>query len=402
MIKILFVDDEPNVLDGLRRMLHSMAGVWDMRFLTDPFEALQAIQDCFFDIIVSDLRMPEMDGAVLLQEVRHRSPETVRIALSGYSDQASTLRAVSQMHQFLAKPCAPDELIAILNRATVLGNLLTNKRLKRILSEMESLPSLVTLYDDIVQELERPEPSAPFVGELIARDAAMSAKVLQLVNSALFGLPNIVSDPVHATLLLGLDTLHALVFSIKIFDQFTAETVGGLSVPDLWNHCVSVARLAKRIAMAQSAPDAVAETAFLGGLLHDIGKIVLATDTPELYANVLSESQHDHAAIISLEESALGGNHAEVGGYLMGLWGFSEPIIEAIYMHHDPAKSPSTSFGALAAVHVANGLCHLLKEPEASLNNTIDHAFLERLGLNRQVPIWMDLATQTLGKENDT
>lgn len=346
--------------------------------------------------------MPEMDGAVLLQEVRHCSPETVRIALSGYSDQASTLRAVSQMHQFIAKPCAPDDLIDILNRAAVLGNLLTNTRLKRILSEMESLPSLATLYDEIVQELERPEPSAAMVGELIACDAAMSAKVLQLVNSALFGLPNIVSDPVHATLLLGLDTLHALVFSIRIFDQFTAETVGGLSVPELWNHCVAVARLAKRIALAQNAPDSVAEAAFLGGLLHDIGKIVLATDTPELYAKALSESRRDHASMISLEERALGGNHAEVGGYLMGLWGFSEPIIEAIYRHHDPAKSSFASFGALAAVHIANGLWHHMKEPDAPLKNTIDHGFLERLGLKRQVPFWLDLAIQTLGKENKT
>ena len=399
MTRILFVDDEINVLHGLRRMLHPMAHDWDMVFLNSAQEALRALDAGFFDIIVSDLRMPGMDGIALLQEVRRRSPETVRIALSGYADRNATLRAVSQIHQFLAKPCDADGLKATLGRATTLGRLLTDERLKRFIARMSTLPSISTLHDEVVRELQLTETSAVIVGEIIARDAGMSSKVLQLVNSALFGLPQVISDPVYATVLLGLDTIELLVLSIKMFDQFTQENVGGLSVPAVWDHCVAVARLAKWIAIAECADDAIAERAFLGGLLHDIGKLVLAIHDPDRHQSVLNLSQGHPKTSVSLEDRILGGNHAEVGAYLMGLWGFSEAIIEAIYLHHTPSTSESADFGPLAAVHIANAMIHALEREGPSFHDLADQAYLERLNVLGRIPVWQEMARQSIEKE---
>lgn len=399
MIRILFVDDEPNVLNGLRRMLHSMTGYWEMVFVSNPHEALRAVDAVFFDIIVADLHMPDMDGSVLLQEVRRRSPETVRIALSGYSDPEVTLRAVSQMHQFLVKPCSPDELVLTLGRAASLGSLLTNKRLKCIVAQIKTLPSVTRFYDDIVRALEQPEPSVTHVGELIARDASMSSKVLHLVNSALFSLPHVVSDPIHATALLGLDTLHALVFSVKIFDQFTAAAIGGLQVTELWNHCVAVARLAKRLAVLEGAGEEGAEAAFLGGLMHDIGKIVLALDNPTGYASVVEDGKGHCGEGMAREERIFKGNHAEVGAYLMGLWGFSEPIVEAIYLHHAPKNNGLDEFGPLAAVHCANALICMRESSETSFFPYADESYLKSLGLLEHIPLWIHVAEQTIEKE---
>lgn len=401
MTRILFVDDEANVLSGLRRMLHSMAHEWEMVFFDDPIVALEAVKTEFFDIIVSDLRMPQMDGVTLLQEVRKHSPETVRIALSGYADRDATLRALSQIHQFLSKPCEPDGLKHALMNAVNFGKLLTDERLRRLLAQMETLPSIDNLFDDVVKELQLPDISAGEVGELIAKDASMSAKVLQLVNSALFGLPQVISDPVQATIIIGLDTINVLVLSVKLFDEFIQEHVGGLSIPELWQHCVDVARLAKRLALAECASEIEAEQAFLGGLLHDIGRLALANYQPDRYRSVVSLSQ-DHAEwVVSLEDRFMGGNHAEVGAYLMGLWGFAEPIIDAIYLHHAPSAREAEGFTPLAAVHIANAFLHHHGEwDDAAFYALLDRTYIERLGMLERIPVWREMAQQAIGKES--
>jgi putative nucleotidyltransferase with HDIG domain len=387
-----------NVLNGIRRSLRPMAHEWEMVFVGSGAEALKALESQFFDIIVSDLRMPHMDGVTLLQEVRRRSPETVRIALSGYANRDITMRAASQIHQFLMKPCDSAELTNVLRRATNLGALLTNERLRSVLSHMETLPSISTVLERVIRELELPEPSAANLGALIARDAAMSTKVLQLTNSAIFGLPNVVSDPVYATVLLGLEALHLLVLSIRIFDQFTFEDVGGISVSRLWNHCVSVARLAKRISMAEEASQALAERAFLAGLLHDIGKLMLASDNPERYQSVVNLGGSDINKICGIETRVLGANHAEVGAYLMGLWGFSESVIEAIHLHHKPSASPSNDFSPLTAVHVANAYLHTIGVDKPSIETFVDMEHLEQIGLTHRLPVWQEVVMDSLGK----
>lgn len=399
MVRMLFVDDEENVLSALRRMLHSMAREWDMVFVNSGYEALDALETGFFDIVVSDLRMPGMDGVALLQEVRQRSPETVRIALTGYADRNTTLRAVSQVHQFFTKPFDPVQLKAVLDRAIGLGCLLTDERLRRFVAGIKVLPSVSTLHQDVIRELRLPEASAARAGEIIARDAGMSSKVLQLVNSALFGLPQVISDPVHATVLLGLDAISVLVLAVKMFDEFGEGSVGGLPVSAAWNHCVAVARLAKRIALAECAAEPVVECAFLGGLLHDIGRLVLATHDPERYGSVLRLSHGQPSSCISLEERILGGNHAEVGAYLMGLWGFSDTIIDAIRLHHTPSAAEGAVFGPLAAVHVADAFAHTMGSRELTFGDYVDHAFLERLNATERIPVWHQMAMESIGKD---
>lgn len=400
MIRILFVDDEPNVLRGIKRMLHSMAHEWEMTFAHSGHDALEAMSDGFFNVVVSDLRMPGMDGVALLHEVRRRSPQTVRIALSGYADRNATLFAASQVHQFLSKPCDASGLKAALQRALSLGSLLTDERLKDFVAGIKVLPSISSLHDDVIRELRVFDPSAARVGEIIARDAGMSSKVLQLVNSALFGLPQVIADPAHATVLLGLDAVCVLVLAAKMFDEFAGESVGGLSVASVWSHSVAVARLAKRIALAECADESVAEYAFLGGLLHDIGQLVLAAHQPARHKSVLSLSLGRPGVRVSLEDRIIGGNHAEVGAYLMGLWGFSETVIEAILRHHNPCGAKGNEFGPLAAVHIANAFVLALSQKEFTFTDYVDQAFLERLNAAERIPIWHQMALQSIGKES--
>lgn len=404
MTKILFVDDESNVLEALKRMLHPMRHEWEMTFVGSGELAMTAIGNTFFDVVVSDLRMPGMDGIQLLEKVRSRSPETVRIALSGYADKAETMRAVSQLHQFLAKPCDAETLRGVLTRAAALGEMLTDVRLKKLVSQMTSLPSLSTLFDEVLRLLETPDSSVSQIGEAIARDAGMSTKVLQLANSAMFGTATFVSSPVQAAILLGVDTMRLLVLTVKIFERTETEIVRRLCAEDVWQHCLTVARLAKRLALAEAASELAAERAFLAGLLHDTGKLVFASNMLEQYGSVLRLGGGVPSVTARLEKKMIGATHGEVGGYLMGLWGFSDDIIEAIAYHQVPSESTlemesSPSFGVLTAVHVANAFANASDATDTETPmKRLDAEYIESMELTSRIPLWQEMCWETMNK----
>jgi len=396
---ILVVDDEANVLSGLRRVLRSARKEWEIAYAADGEEALALFDSTRFDIVLSDIRMPKMDGITLLEEVRRRSPETVRIALSGHADKEDTLRGARHIHQFLSKPCAAETLLATLERAVRLGRLLQDNVLKALASSMESLPSLPVLYDNVVHSLESPTSSLAEVGAMISRDIGMSAKVLQLVNSAFFGLPQQVTSPSQAAILLGLDNLKVLVLGIRIFDHYHTSKLGGLELDELWNHSVDVARLAKRLALAETADDATAEYAFLGGLFHDVGKLVMAANLPGKYRSVLRLAGPQLSAIPSIERRVIGCSHGAMGGYLMGLWGFAEQIIDTLVCHHEPSLRDDAVFTPLTAVHVANALHHSLQQAGGAPPE-LDMVYLERMGKTERIPLWEKMACQTIGEKS--
>jgi DNA-binding NtrC family response regulator len=202
--RILFVDDEPNVLAGLRRSLYSMREEWLMEFAASGPDALAAMERQVFDVVVTDMRMPGMDGAQLLNEVRERFPQTVRMVLSGQCDREAILNSVGPTHQYLSKPCDAEQLRSKIGQAFALRDLLENPVVQKVVSQLKDIPSLPALYQQILEELRSRDPSPAKVGKLIAKDMGMTAKTLQLVNSAFFGLRCHVSNPVQAANLLGL------------------------------------------------------------------------------------------------------------------------------------------------------------------------------------------------------
>ena len=149
MKNILFVDDEPVLLDGLRRSLRSMRNEWTMMFAGSGEEALKVLEQAPFDIVVSDMRMPKMDGAQLLNEVQRRYPHIVRIVLSGYSDKEMIFHSIRATHQFLAKPCEPEQLKTTIRRACALQDVLKNEVLRALVTGMPAIPSLPTILLEI-------------------------------------------------------------------------------------------------------------------------------------------------------------------------------------------------------------------------------------------------------------
>ena len=217
MTRILFVDDDPAVLEGIRRALRLFRREWKLVFATDSSSALAQAEEGAFDVVVADLRMPGMDGVRLLAAFKARWPETVRIALSGFLDRRASAQLTGIVHQYLAKPCDPALLLSVVRRATQLRDRLTDESLLRLVSGISRLPSMPALYTEVMQLVQDADSTVADIASVVARDPAMTAKVLQLVNSSFFGLRRRVTDPVQAVKLIGLDNLASLVLGVGLF-----------------------------------------------------------------------------------------------------------------------------------------------------------------------------------------
>jgi putative nucleotidyltransferase with HDIG domain len=394
--QVLFVDDDFMILEGLKRMLRGLSSEWDMTFVNCGSEALEKMSVGAFDVIVTDMRMPEMNGAQLLDEVKKRYPHTVRVILSGQSDNNMVMKTLKSAHQYLAKPCDADALKSVISRAFAIRDLLVQEGLKRLVSQMESLPSLPSLYSQVVELIRSPDSSIKRIGEVIAQDLAMTAKILQLVNSAFFGIPRHISSPAQAAGLLGLDTIKALILTIGIFSKFEQKQFDHFGIEKLWNHSIKTGAIAKKVADNEGADKYLADNAFMAGLLHDVGKLVLVVNVPDKYERVIEIKRDQNISLNQAEQSVFGTSHAEVGAYLTGLWGLPDAIVEAVAFHHRPNICLSDNLIPLTFVHIADGLEHYgngVSSVEEQLS-TVDYIYLEKLGLKEKTPEWLKICAE--------
>lgn len=403
MRKILFVDDEPNVLDGLKRMLFPLSKEWKMAFVSSGAQALELMAQEPFDIVVSDVRMPGMDGAELLAQVRDRYPQTVRFVLSGQSDRETVLRSVGAAHQFLAKPCNPSELKSTVDRAFALRDVFCNEQVRELVSRIGTLPALPKAYSKLVETLQSPNSSIADVGRIIEPDVAMTAKVLQMVNSAFFGVRRHVATAMQAVSLLGLNAIRAIVLTAGVFQETTGKRLpASFSMEALWRHSITVGAYAQAITKAEGLGDGPSGEALTAGLLHDCGKLLLAVGCTAEYGRVLRESVEKSRPLAEIEFEAFACTHAEVGAYLLGIWGLPDPIVESAAFHHAPSKCHVEGFGPLIAVHVADAFAHEGAEAETCPGGELDVDGLARVGVADRLPQWRE-ACEVLGKtgEND-
>ncbi len=401
MKRVLFVDDEPQMLSGLQRLLRPQRHEWDMKFAEGGEQALDALEATPYDVIVTDMRMPGLDGVTLLQQVKDQWPQMVRIILSGYTELEATLRTVPVAHQFLTKPCDPERLKDVVERACALQSLLHRDALRAMIAEMGELPSQPGVYLALAEALADPGASMADVARLVEQDIAMSAKCLQLVNSAFFGLGRRVTSVQQAVSYLGTDMLKALVFTVEVFRAFEPPRgAGGFDLEALQSHSLLVARLATQVLAGRQPADDV----FVTGMLHDVGKLILVTRLPEQAAAIAAAAQATGQPWHALEEDRLGVTHAEIGAYLLGLWGLPQQTVEAVAHHHAPTRLPRRGLDVLAAVYLAD----VLIDEQAAASGLgaaesggagrgappLDEDFLAALGIVDQVPAWRTLAAE--------
>ncbi|NOG46653.1 MAG: HDOD domain-containing protein [Calditrichaeota bacterium] len=402
MKQILFVDDEPHILQGLKRMLRSFRREWQMHFANSGYEALELLSNHEIDVIVSDMRMPGMDGAELLENVKNSHPNVVRIILSGQSDKEMILKSVKPAHQFLSKPCNPNELKHTIQKALDLRDLLKNENVTDLISQIETLPSLPTLYIEIIDKLNEQDSSLTDVAQIIKKDVSMTAEILKLINSSFFGFSNKISNIEQSVSLLGMNMIRTLVLSVKVFSQFPSQDQISISLDELWQHSFLVGLFTGEIVYDFTKDKELQESAFTIGLLHDIGMIILASQVPQKYKKAYDHSFINQLSISEGEYHFLGSSHAEVGAYLVGLWGFSDQVTEAVAYHHLQNTHDDEINILTLATHVADVYAQKLHNKNQGLPlEEINKSVLLDKRYKDNHEQWLSLCTTIYNRGND-
>ena len=380
--RILFVDDEPAILAGLQNLLYKDRRRWDMVFALGGELALGEIRKEPFDIVVSDMRMPGIDGATLLNMVKDEFPATVRIMLSGHADREAIVRALPALHQLLSKPCDATTLRGAIERSLDGVDVDRDTRIRKIVGGVDKLPTPPDIFFDLTRLMQSPTSSVADVARVVTRDPGLSAKLLQLVNSAYFGTGQVTTSIQQAVALLGTDRLRYIALTASVFSVPKGwDDAGRFSLSELQRGAMRAAWLARTI-----ADPATRDEAFASTLLHDVGHVVLALGRGpefELFRERAAHGEPPH----ELELELFGVTHADVGARLLAIWGLPQTIVDVVQYHHDPGSAPEPGRRLASIVHVADVAVAHLPFPKQ-----LNQASLERAGCAHLVPSWLALA----------
>jgi HD-like signal output (HDOD) protein len=393
MKRVLFVDDDTSIIESLRDALRPWRREWHSTFACGGDAALERLREERFDVVVSDMRMPGIDGVALLRRVQELQPQAVRIVLSGSTETDVLARAAAVAHRFLAKPCDVHELARVMTQATTLGETSRTQRLLQTVSGATALPCEPGLYGELSALLASELASMADVTRLIEGDIAITAKLLQLTNSAYVGFPRVVTRVEEAVSLLGLSIVKAIVLSAHALEAYRpARPIAGFSIDALDHHATMVAALTRSLLPA----GAVQEHACAAAMLHNIGWLVLAAEDPDHLGALLESARALERPLDAVERERGAPTHADLGAHLLALWGMPETIVAAVAHHHLPPAPTEPGLDAVAAVHIAVGLIAEQSPAWASGLHSVrlDAAYLEAVGVADRIETLRRLAAE--------
>ena len=397
--RILFVDDDELILRSIARVLkhHARESSYEIDFVTGGESALDRLAQRPYDVILVDAQMPRMSGTTLLRRVQELYPGTVRILLSGHTGLDFLRAALPLAHQFIAKPCDGQLLKAALDNACGLRSILNRPELRQLVASSNDLPSAPSTYLELGSALNSPRAGARAVAEVIEKDSALSARVLGLAGSSFFGLPQQVSSIGGAVAFLGVEVIKAIVLSIEIGKVFPlSQAIPDFSFEAVQRRSSNAAQLAKRILGNTPTGD----VGLIAGMLQDIGQLIFAARAPQRFSIALTTSARQDTPLFEPELELFGSTHAEVGGYLLGLWGLPSKVVQAVAQHLEPQPGARV-FDAGAALYVANLLAidpdvpALEHIPARTI--ALDLSYLRALGVTHQLDNWRKIAREALG-----
>lgn len=396
--RVLFIDDETALLDMIRRRILAQGEDITADFASSGPEALALLGQRDYDVVVSDMLMPGMDGASLLAQVAQQHPQTARLILTGQFDSARSLEYARMAHQLLLKPAPVGEILATVKNLSQLRKVLTDKKLSELVGRLVSLPVAPDIYRRMTSALGNEKVSLDDVGAIVASDPALSASILRLCNSAFFGLSHKVSSPGDAVRFMGTQTLKAFVLFHELFHSMDPRKSALFEIDALWAHCVRTAGFTRCIVHRERGDACQAETSFLAGLLHDIGMLVLAENFPDDYHPLRTWAAQVGTPLHEAERGEFGACHAEVGAFVMGLWGLPAEAAWAVAYHHEPMRRVESGCSMLVALHAADALDHELR-PGTGARARMDLAYLALTGCLERLPAWRETCAETLREE---
>jgi HD-like signal output (HDOD) protein len=377
------VDDEP-----LMREFYSMAGSilgeeYEVFTASSGREGLEFLKTTPVDIVVSDLVMPAMNGHEFMTEVACEHPESMRIVVSAHEDQLTVAQCLMFGHRYFSKPFDLKNLAGVLKRVCRLKHQVGSEKLKRVLCGLGALPTPPRIYLKLTQAVNSPYSSMDQIGEIVQEDPGLTLKLLQIANSAHFGVARKIVTPMEAVQIVGVEILRAIVLCVHAFKFYGEKKFTSISATELWDHSLRTASAARKLAKYENLSENECEQSFVSGLLHDIGKLVMAANADSDYLHVIERSRREGSPVDQLEWEIFGATHAQVGAYLLGLWGLPEPIVSNVELHHSLELVSSTGFTPAAALHIAQFL-----ERSPHRMSQLDTRFLKQIGVETRITEW--------------
>ena len=396
---ILFVDDEEMILKGLKRMLHKYSKEWDMRFALGAEVALKMLNEQEVNVVVTDMKMPGMSGVELMEKIKTLYPHTVRIVLSGHSEKEDVIKSIKLAHQYLAKPVESEKLISVIEQTYYLNTVLKDKEVKRVVATIEALPALPTTYNKIMKELESDDFSLKNIGAIVSQDIGTSTNILKQVNSSFWGLTSKVQTPDQAVNLLGADIIKSLVLKHHIFSLY--EDIGSdiFSISDMEKKAILSSQFSKIISTELKLEKELQDSAFIATMLQDVGILILLTNFPKTYNVVLDElKKNEGYSLRQAELSVMGVSHAEIGAYLLGIWGMNFEVVSAIAMHHSPKVLDKRTDLVTFISYLSNAIYETLNDDIFNMPDDmdIDRVYLANIGMLEKIDTFYEKCREVM------
>jgi len=386
-INVLFVDDDKDVLEGFKRMLFQMRKSWGQFFASDGQEALEILKNNDIDVAIIDMKMPVMSGDELLLIIQKNFPKVLRIILSGQKDEINTIRSLVSAHQFLTKPCDANQIKGTIEHAYALRNLVENKEIIAFINGIDTLPSLPGIYLEMQDEMNKEEVSFIEISKILAKDPALTLKILQTVNSGFFGLPRRITNLTVALSFLGVNTVKSITLFLNVYspEKITGNFVQYMNQISL--HSMKTASIGKAISKLEKLDRTLSDDIFIACLLHDIGKLVLMKN-PDYFNQMTSLMKSSNISWLEAEKVLLNFNHQALGAYLLGIWGIPKNIIESTAFHHNPSLIEDNEITCLTLVHVANAFANYNSHDFVLEKTDIDLSYTNKIFDDNKLKLW--------------
>ena len=391
---IIFVDDDKDILQGLKRSLRKKRSEWEIIYFDSSVEAAEYMKENDADVVVSDMKMPEMNGVQLMEKVKEYRPNSIRIILSGHMDDTYALHTFDYVHRFFSKPFKTQDMIVVIEEALLYKNIVRNPNLDKIVNSLSSMPILPNVYFKIVKDLEDDNNSFEDIADTVEKDISLTIDILKIVNSCFFGIARDVTSVREAIMYLGIEIVKDVVMLVSVFSSFDTNLIKELKLSYLWTHSIAVANIAKGIAVKEEMSDKEVEACFTSGLLHDIGRLILAINFPNDYKTLMGFNVPADS-ILELEKEVFGADHCMVGAYISSVWGLPIDIVTSVWQHHlNGERTPGKISQILC---LADSLYHNINETNLTfVQNKVIGRF-ETMDMKHDLDTYIEICKEKMG-----
>ncbi len=302
------------------------------------------------------------------------------------------LALVTSAHQYLSKPFDTFKLREMIRRSFAAQDRVRDKGLQAVATSLRSIPSLPQAHHALLKELDDEGTATTNIARLVAEDAGLSFKVLQLANSPLFGQGYVITSPIDAVMCLGTDLIAAVVLAQSLFRHYEALGNYEINLQQVWSHSWQTGSLAQQICREMGFPRKACDEAFLAGLLHETGRFILVDNFPKQFQAACEGARKMGTPLAPRIQETFETNPSQITAYILELWGMPSDVIDAIASQAAISAKDAKEFTLASALYVANGISMRQTPPDAFLPDEWDNEYLKAVGCEGKIKEWEEVS----------